>query len=210
MSRRQLPVLLERDLIKIRTERYLRSEMFMQEVRSTIEEMDRVISCSPGCSACCHHPVTLNLLEGILLHRWLAEHGLLTADLWAKLQKHAKETWALSHEIWFLSNIPCPLLANDRCMAYEGRPFVCRTTVSIGDPIYCHPHRHGPQTGIIPRSSVMQDFEAMAIRKLRDQGLNTLQLSLSKALLVAEAVLSGTLEFDAIASFLAKDFRTEG
>ena len=145
-----------------------------------------------------------------MLFRWLVERGMWTEDLRARFQKHANETWALAHEVWFLSNIPCPLLVGARCSAYDGRPFVCRTTWSIGDPIDCHPHRFGPRTGIIPRAEVIEDFQKMEAQKLRAHGLVTLQLSLSKAVLLADAILSGTLTLESVASSLVKDFRASG
>jgi len=202
--KRQLPVILERDLNKVRTERYLRSENFVNGVRDSAE-----ISCSVGCSACCSHPVMIGLLEGFLVYRWLSLHGMWTTDLQARLQKHANETWTLAHEVWWLSNIPCPLLVNDRCSVHEGRPFVCRVTLSTGDPVFCHPHRLGLETGIVSRADVVGEFQRLEEQKLRAHGLVTLQFPISKALLLAEAILTGTLAIEAVAALLVKDFRAE-
>lgn len=207
--KRKLPILLERDLNKVRTERYTRAEAFTKGVREAASAEGLTITCSAGCSACCTHPVMIGLLEGILVYRWLTLHGMWTADLRARLTKHASETWALAHEVWWLSNIPCPLLVDDRCSVHEGRPFVCRATISTGDPTYCHPHRLGLETGIVPRAAVVDEFQRLEEQKLRANGLVALQLPISKALLVAEAILSGTLAIEAVAASLVKDFKAE-
>ncbi len=208
--KRKLPVLLERDLQTIRTERYVRSGVFAGDVRDEAEKEGRAVSCSSACSACCSHPIMVSLLEGILLYRWLAERGRWTVDLRERLQAHADATWALAHEVWFLSNIPCPFLIENLCSVHDGRPFVCRTTWSVGDPFYCAPSRFGLRTEIVPRADILGEFHRLEASKLKEHELPRIQFPLSKAVLVAEALVSGKLLLENIGSTLIKEYGAVG
>lgn len=202
MSPRRLPLLLERDLHEVQAEKLERSDAFVAGLRSR----GLAMSCSSGCSNCCLHPVMISLLEGLQLFRWLAERGEWTAELRTNLYKHAKQTWGLAQEMWFLSAIPCPFLDTDKCAIYEGRPFVCRMTWSVSDPADCHPHHFGPRTGIVPRAEEVEDFHRLEARKLREHGLVAVQLPISKAVLVAEEIVSGKLALEAVGPALAKEY----
>jgi hypothetical protein len=210
MTRRSLPLLLERDTHEVEAQRFERAGAFEASVRDTAEDLGRVISCVVKCSACCSHPVGISILEGISLFRWLVERGLWTASLQAKLQTHSTQVWGLAHEVWFLSNIPCPLLSESKCSAHEGRPFVCRTTWSTGDPYDCHPHRFGPRTGIVPRADTIRDFHQMEASKLRQHVLKHIPLPISKALLLAERVCSGKLAIEDVQHTLLKEYGDVG
>ncbi len=203
-------MLLERDLHQVHAEQLVRGDAFHAGVQSAAEEQGKTIACSPSCSACCSHPVMVSLLEGLLLFRWIAERGQWTTELRDRLLRHAGETWGLAHEVWFLSNIPCPFLDANRCSAHEARPFICRATWSVGDPYDCHPHRFGPRTGIVPRAEVVGDFHRLEERKLREHGLTNLRLPLSKAVLLAEAILSEKLALNAVGAALAKEYEATG
>lgn len=105
-----------------------------------------VIPCARGCTACCHGPFDISMADQLLLRETVArlppEHraGILArADrALAKLQQLAPE-WEAPWDIAAigddrfdaiaeaLSDLPCPVLGSaGECLAYTGRPLVCR------------------------------------------------------------------------------------
>jgi len=99
-----------------------------QTLLDKIEELGRrqkarfgeQIRCRRGCYACCHPPDSLFRIEGEALQRVVAAlpagvHALVAAQL------DAYEAG---------QRLLCPLLDEDddgRCLAYDGRPAICRT-----------------------------------------------------------------------------------
>jgi Fe-S-cluster containining protein len=141
-------ILIERALAETKALQVLISSEYEQKLRQ-----DKVsFTCKKGCAYCCHHPFYISILEGVLLYKYIITHGYWTANLQNKLKKHQEKTSDLNLGVWLLSNIPCPLLENDTCLAYDVRPLHCRMTYSIRDPQMCHPHELGDWTGILPNS----------------------------------------------------------
>jgi len=71
------------------------------------------ITCRAGCSGCCRH-LTLFPVEAAAL-----------ANALSGLDDPARTPLASIGEM--PENGPCPLLLNDRCIAYAARPIICRT-----------------------------------------------------------------------------------
>lgn len=132
MAKRHLPVV-EQGLGALRISR----------TRATTALFHRIgldaVTCRKGCDHCCHYPVRISTLEGILLYRELQRLQLWTGKLRSALERHSRQTYELAPEVWLLANIPCPLLAEHQCSAHAARPFVCRMTLSVGDPDLCKP-----------------------------------------------------------------------
>ena len=105
-----------------------------------------VIPCRSGCTACCHGPFDISMADQLLLRETVArlppEHraGILArADrALTKLQALAPE-WRAPWDIAAigderfdaiaeaLADLPCPVLGSaGECLAYTGRPLVCR------------------------------------------------------------------------------------
>lgn len=106
-------------------------------------------------------------------------------------------TMSLANEVWLLANLPCPLLTpKNRCMAYDARPFNCRATLSVGDPAYCHPHRLVSGSGIVPRVEVLAAFHDVETKLLKRHGLFHLTMPISSAVLLAEKVVSGSIDLE--------------
>ncbi len=105
------------------------------------------IACRPGCSGCCRH-LTLFPVEAALLVTALAA-----------LPAPSRRLLAQRGEMPLAG--PCPLLQDDRCLAYADRPIICRTH---GLPLltdidgerridYCPENFHG--VGSIPGDGIM-------------------------------------------------------
>jgi|SRR5215467_2104461 len=187
---RRLPVLAERSIAEIKAlqieadQRYHRS-MVTGDVRTT---------CKRKCHHCCHHPFLISVAEGVLLYRWLHEHGQ-----WTALRKRIEETrdkvLGLSFDVWLLSDLPCPLLRDSECSAYEARPLRCRITYSIGDPDLCRPNELGVATPILPNADFIIGFSQRSQAALKRAGVKSGNLMpVAEALLLGEAIGTGKLE----------------
>lgn len=191
MSRR-LPLLVEQSLAQARTMRTDLANKYDLQVKASVN-----VACHKGCHHCCYHPITVSLLEAVTLYRWLQENGIWNS-VRTKMQEMADQTRGLSFEVWMLSLIPCPLLQDGVCRAYEARPFACRVTYAVGDPHYCHPHRLSDETGILPKGPLFQILEQEETNILRRHRLGTLRLPLAQALLYGEQIARGDLELESL------------
>lgn len=86
--------------------------------------------CRPGCNSCCFNQVELTVPEVLLMGNYLADR-LNDSDLKLLLQR-VEESCSLrsgksSRELAKMrSELPCPLLEEGRCLAYDVRPLMCR------------------------------------------------------------------------------------
>lgn len=99
-------------------------------------------------------------------------------------------------QVWYLSTIACPLLEDNRCVAYRSRPLICRLTLSRKDPALCHPHQYDGRYAL-----PQEDFsvELKAFRELEaqvhvQQGIRITLSGLSQSLLVAEKLQTGVID----------------
>lgn len=80
-------------------------------------------ACRPGCTHCCHIPVTVTAAEAVLI-------GKATGV--APVQHPASEAVDASYEN------PCPFLVDSRCSIYAVRPTVCRAHFNLdADALLC-------------------------------------------------------------------------
>lgn len=159
-------------------------------------------TCTKGCSHCCYLPVMSTVLEGISMHQWLSDHHEWKGSLKEDLRQHLELVRNLPWDTWAQAMIPCPFLKDNLCGVYEGRPLACRTTISIGDPHYCHPHRLGPHTNFMDRSIVSDSTQATETRLLRQHNAPFLFLPLSGSILVGERFNQGDLQLEDMGSAL--------
>jgi Fe-S-cluster containining protein len=104
------------------------------------------VSCASGCAACCRQLVPISAAEAFLLADWVerADPSLREAieGRFERRHEQLQKTWigyALRERLaeeepratelaiaYHRLQIACPLLEDDRCLAYEARPAVCR------------------------------------------------------------------------------------
>jgi post-segregation antitoxin (ccd killing protein) len=168
------------------------------EAFESANTLPRPVACVPGCTYCCHNQVEVTPSEVFLIAEVMGQYfapqkqelfkekTLRSAAL--KVGKSKKELAATRRDQ------PCPLLAEDKCVLYPWRPFMCRAMHSLdrehcrtsftagdlsGDEYYLHRY-------VLPMSvsaGLSEGFEAM--------GCQTPVLELSQAL--GQALLESRL-----------------
>jgi Fe-S-cluster containining protein len=96
------------------------------------EQNNQVPACAKGCHWCCHQPVYAMSYELDFLNQYLKVH-FNTATLNEIAVRSAGKREKLSvlrGDALLYSKVPCPLLENGACMAYEARPVACRIYLS--------------------------------------------------------------------------------
>jgi len=176
------------------------------EYERKLRHNDVPITCKKGCTHCCHHPFLITILEGILLLRYLRANGLWTTALRKRLEAHRDKTLRLAHDVWLLSNTPCPLLEDNLCVGHAARPLHCRATFSVGDPDKCHPHKLGEDTQIVPSTDVIIAFNAKLAETLQKKmDVAPLLLPVSEAVLLAREVEVEGLSLEDVADRYKED-----
>ena len=98
----------------------------------------RPLGCADGCAFCCHLKVTVSPPELIHLTRHIRRtrtEGDIATLICRLHEAHAK-TLHLDTIARADLRLPCPLLENDRCTAYEARPLHC-AGANAYDPKEC-------------------------------------------------------------------------
>lgn len=189
---RRLPILVERSAAQAHAETLQIARDYEALVYGT-----GGVSCVRGCHHCCYFPVIISVWEGIALYQWLVSHRLWTPKLRESFEETKTKTWDLAAEIWLLSMIPCPLLKDNECSAYEARPLFCRTVFSRGDPYHCHPHRLGAgQAGILSREETIDQLRTVETRILKKHRQKLVLLPLAAAVLLGEQICKGKIELE--------------
>jgi Fe-S-cluster containining protein len=85
-------------------------------------------ACREGCAWCCYTPVGTAAPEVLRIVAYLRQ--TLSAEQWdglcERVRAGADERRLLGIERVRLSALPCPLLVENRCLAYPVRPLTCR------------------------------------------------------------------------------------
>jgi len=187
LNRRKLPVLVDQAIGSIQAEATDKALAFERLLRRK-----HTLSCSSGCSNCCYLPIEISVLEAIPIYRHLSQKGRWNATLVKKLAEHAEKTNFLSPPVWLLTHIACPLLTDDqKCGAYEVRPFHCRTMWATGDPRYCDGQNFGAGTSFVAKDELMSGYSGYMGILSKQIGMPHYTVPISKALLMAEKVITG-------------------
>ena len=103
-----------------------------QHFEAAVQRSPEQIACREGCSQCCHRRFGVFEVEASLLRERLAT--IASDDPGLRARIHAQVDDPAHAGI-------CPLLVDDRCVAYEVRPLICRahglpTAVQEGDALH--------------------------------------------------------------------------
>jgi len=161
-----------------------------------VETHGKHISCTAGCSACCHQLVPVGPVEArtiadlvdslpeqrrqIVRSRFAAaETRLATWEHQADLVNIDNLSGRSSYELgidYFQLRIACPFLENDTCSIYEDRPLACREYMVTSPAAYCA--HQGDPTAVIDAVPGANASQALALL-VDDGGLQRMPLTLA-------------------------------
>lgn len=191
MTKLRLPLLEERVIAEAKALQVQTGSDYDGLIRPTTS-----VSCSKGCDNCCHHPFLISILEGVMLYRTLKAQGHWTLALQKRLRETRDKTLGLAFDVWLLSNIPCPLLEDRLCLAYESRPTHCRVTYSIGDPRECHPHELSPKTKILANSHLIMAYQLQVQNMMKKIDVIAPLIPVSEAVLLGADIDNGVFPLE--------------
>jgi Fe-S-cluster containining protein len=177
---------------------------FKEKLRLRVAKERRQITCTKYCDHCCYYPLQVSVLEGIRIYQRLVANHQWTKELRGRLQEHQRLVWDLDFSVWALARIPCPLLRNHECQAYENRPLSCRATFSTGDPHHCHAHRLGTLTEVVDRTEVVDLQRYIEAPLLSRHRLGFFMLPLSVALIVAHQIVSQESDLEDLGALMRR------
>lgn len=146
------------------------------------------VACERGCSYCCHLRVEIRPHEAFVLARHVegldAAHRARTV---ARIEENLGRIAALSPKEHVRAGIPCALLEDGICSAYEARPGACRKyySVSMETCRNAHDDTSAPLTGDIEHEQVRLAGNAVALgyaQGLEDAGFDAALYELHFAL----------------------------
>jgi Fe-S-cluster containining protein len=96
------------------------------------ERNNQVPACSKGCHWCCHQPVYAMSYELDMLNQFLKVNfsSATLNDIAVRSAAKREKLSSMSGDNLLNSKVPCPLLENGACMAYQARPVACRIYLS--------------------------------------------------------------------------------
>jgi len=107
-------------------------DKFTQSFDAFVSQNGKKIHCKKGCSWCCHQPVFALSYELEYLNDFVTRN--FDQQKQKEVRKRANDKKqkldSLSEKELMNSKVPCPLLENGSCSAYEARPMACRIYLS--------------------------------------------------------------------------------
>jgi hypothetical protein len=97
------------------------------------------IACARGCAHCCTVWVEASPPE--VFYAVAAMDPMVRARALGAVEETCSQTAGLPYEARDSMRVPCPLLENDACSDYSGRPIACRTAVSTDADVCLRAYR---------------------------------------------------------------------
>ncbi len=200
MTKHDLPTRFDQTVNQFKADRIRITKRFELSIRS-----ERV-SCRKGCDQCCHYPVLTSILEALVVYRGIVKVRLWTTSIKDQFREHSERVKGLSLDVWLLSHIPCPLLRDGACRVYESRPFACRTVFSRADPHFCDPSHSEGIPPVVDRKKALSEMIDTEEALMRRHRLGRIVLPLSTAVLLAEQLDRGDIDFATCGALVWKDY----
>lgn len=163
---------------------------FCDEARQIIaDEYQPVLACQEGCAYCCRKPgvlVTLPELLRLLCHVEGLEDRA-RSDVAERARAYAAALGGRSFDAPTDASVPCPLLVDERCSAYDVRPLVCRGYNST-DAAACRRAHDDSRHGVpifAPLKDVSDGASVGVVEALADAGRDEGMFDLGTALHLA-------------------------
>lgn len=147
------------------------------------------VACQAGCAYCCYNQIELTVPEALFLGAEVSRQ--LSSPALAALLERAEQSLALragkSKEAvarlrpW----LPCPLLQDRRCLAYEARPLLCRAmhSLAVQDCVAELAHPEQPRVKFYPhRQAIYFSLSQGLLTACRSLGLQGGPVDLAQGL----------------------------
>ena len=164
-----------------------------EEQAEVLRRADFTLPCRPGCSYCCHLRVEAFAHEILLLHRAIASlpDPAQRQAVEQRVRANAQRIAAMSEDEHWVTNIPCALLADDRCSLHGIRPLACAryhsTDVAACRRAHEDPVGHGDRRPVLPEVNLQGDVVIQAMTDALKQARldhRTYELNTALALLL--------------------------
>jgi Fe-S-cluster containining protein len=169
---------------------YVRNAMVEAGVKSNQKRLNVLqnASCKMGCSGCCRRQINISVAEAVIIQEHLEKSKKWT-EVFQRCKDVLKHTKTTNSVSWFRMNIPCPILENDVCLAYNVRPAICSVHFATSDPDICHPwSTKSGEFSPVEFQDIFLDFRKVLSSYVDSHGILSLILPLPMALLMAERV----------------------
>jgi len=92
------------------------------------KKFEAQLNCSAGCVFCCYIKIDAKAYEILLIADYIENNldGKIKEQIIAKANKNKNLVMGYSYEEHLTKNIECPLLFENKCIAYSVRPAFCR------------------------------------------------------------------------------------
>ncbi len=120
-------------LIDATNQQYQAIDGLVESLQGEAKRHNITIECKAGCDWCCHQPIFATSHEFYTLFKYMKDH-FSEFELRATIQK-AYDNYQKRGRMEGIelekSKMPCPLLLDGKCNAYEARPMACRIYLSM-------------------------------------------------------------------------------
>ncbi|MEO8465067.1 MAG: hypothetical protein ABI640_06970 [Gammaproteobacteria bacterium] len=120
------------------------------------------VACEPGCNFCCHLRVSVFEHEAVAVVHHLRTRlsPAAAATVERRIVENAARIDAMTVAQHYAARMPCALLVDGRCCAYDARPSACAAHHSLSrarcEHAFAHPEHHGTPKNSRPASLELQ------------------------------------------------------